>query len=210
MKVVLIGDSSVGKSALVHRFMENQSLAQSKATVGVAFFRRGVLDPETHEEHALQIWDTAGQEKFQSVTTHHYRNADAGLVVFDITNEMSFLSVDRWLNELRENTDPSVQLMLVGNKADLTQKRVVSEQRAMTYARNNALLYVETSSLWDRGTSARGYLMGIEPALVMLVKAVVEHHRAKGHNSFRLDMSGFYGSNKNFQLGSDEKAGCEC
>merc|ERR1719401_1912516 len=120
MKIVLIGDSSVGKSALVYRFIHNKLLTESKATVGIAFFKQNLVDTDTGEEYALQIWDTAGQEKFQSVTTHHYRAADGALLVFDISNENSFRNLDRWLYELRENTDVNVAVVLVGTKNDLS------------------------------------------------------------------------------------------
>jgi len=213
MKVVLIGDSSVGKSALAHRFIENSQLSLPKATVGIAFFRRTVVDPDTDEEHALQIWDTAGQEKFQSVTTHHYRNADGGLLVFDITSEASFLNLDRWLSELRENTEPGLQVMLVGSKVDLSPKRVVSEDRARAYAAKNGCLYAETSSMWDKHAGRRGVVMGVELLLLTLVKSIVQSHEDAGCN--RLDMAGFYGKKglNTVMLGEDDgmKAGpCEC
>merc|ERR1719181_1210592 len=138
MKIVLIGDSSVGKSALVYRFIHNQLPATSKATVGIAFFKQNLVDVESGEEYTLQIWDTAGQEKFQSVTTHHYRAADGALLVYDTTSESSFRNLDRWLNELYGNTEPSVCVTLVGTKVDLNTMRVVSEERGRAYARQNA------------------------------------------------------------------------
>merc|ERR1719159_193714 len=137
IKVVLIGDSSVGKSALVHRFLHNKPVADSKATVGIAFFKQNVVDPETNDEYTLQIWDTAGQEKFQSVTTHHYRAADGALLVFDISNENSFQNVDKWLYELRENTDPNVAVAMVGTKGDLSKQRAVAPEKAQAYAKAN-------------------------------------------------------------------------
>lgn len=216
MKIVLIGDSSVGKSALVHRFTQNQPLGVSKATVGIAFFKRTVNDPETGEDHAVQIWDTAGQEKFQSVTTHHYRAADGALLVFDITNEASFHNLDRWLNELHENTEPSVQVILVGSKVDLSQKRAVSEAQAQAYALDNDLLYAETSAVWDKTwAGGQGNMMGVERVFLTAVQAIIRQQQDAGSNPLRLDMTGVYGAFKkggNIMLGEkeEESNACDC
>mmetsp|Transcript_110696 Transcript_110696/g.174474 ORF Transcript_110696/g.174474 Transcript_110696/m.174474 type:complete len:217 (-) Transcript_110696:72-722(-) len=216
MKIVLIGDSSVGKSALVTRFVQNQLPPTSKATVGIAFFKQIVVDPETNEEYTLQIWDTAGQEKFQSVTTHHYRAADGCLLVYDTTNEASFRNLDRWLNELYENTEPSVVVTLVGTKVDLAMtRRVVSEERGKAYARQNGLHYAETSALWDKRWvgNGRGTATGVEQVFLSLVQAIVRQHRDMGHNPGRIDMSGFSPSaNNSVHLGGDggSRGGCEC
>jgi len=211
MKIVLIGDSSVGKSALVTRFVQNQLPANSKATVGIAFFKQIVVDPETNEEYTLQIWDTAGQEKFQSVTTHHYRAADGALLVYDTTNEASFRNLDRWLNELYENTEPSVVVTLVGTKVDLNTRRVVSEERGRAYARQNGLNYAETSALWDKRwvANGRGAAAGVEQVFLSLVQAIVRKQRDMGHNPLRIDMSGFTRSapNSSVQLGEERSKG---
>eukprot|EP00438_Fugacium_kawagutii_P028166 Skav233605 [mRNA] locus=scaffold109:61868:65444:+ [translate_table: standard] len=124
--------SEVGKSALVYRFINNKLLADPKATVGISFFKQTLWDPVMNQQYPLQIWDTAGQEKFQSVTTHHYRAADGALLVFDIANERSFQNLDKWLSELRENTDPSVVVALVGTKTDLAAQRQVPSERAQS------------------------------------------------------------------------------
>lgn len=218
MKIVLVGDSSVGKSALVYRFIHNSLLAESKATVGVAFFKQNLVDPETHEEYTLQIWDTAGQEKFQSVTTHHYRAADGALLVFDIANERSFMNLDKWLYELRENTEPTVKVAVVGTKVDLNHKRQVSQERALAYARANGLIYVETSSLWDkRWGTGKELVTGVERIFVKLMRAIVQQHREIGHNPMRLDTSGFYEAHRGggvniggYHQGRNRDAGCEC
>mmetsp|Transcript_24102 Transcript_24102/g.47309 ORF Transcript_24102/g.47309 Transcript_24102/m.47309 type:complete len:267 (+) Transcript_24102:235-1035(+) len=152
-KVVLIGDSCVGKSALVHRLEWDRPLQDSQATVG-ALFSRYILQGEgsgAGAAQSVQIWDTAGQEKFKSVTTHHYRAAHAALLVFDITSEESFESLDRWLEEVRECTVPETVLVLVGNKADLDEQRCVSSEKAQAYAEQEGMsLFFETSCNWSR------------------------------------------------------------
>jgi len=192
MKVVLIGDSSVGKSALVYRFIHNQALTNSKATVGIHFFKQNVIDPDTNEEYNMQLWDTAGQEKFQSVTTHHYRATDGALLVFDVSNEASFHNLDKWLAELRENTDPHVFVVLVATKCDLTNQRRVQRQRAQAYARTNDLLYVETSSVWDKHDVGLedGIAQGVEGVMLTVLRGIVKQH-SEGNNPARLDVSTF-------------------
>mmetsp|Transcript_4647 Transcript_4647/g.14979 ORF Transcript_4647/g.14979 Transcript_4647/m.14979 type:complete len:219 (-) Transcript_4647:129-785(-) len=218
MKIVLIGDSSVGKSALVNRFIHNKLLNESKATVGIAFFKQHLVDEDSGQEYALQIWDTAGQEKFQSVTTHHYRAADGALLVFDISNERSFQSLDKWLAELRENTDPNVVVALVGTKVDLAHKRVVAPERAQAYAKNNGLLYMETSSYWEKskGTN-KDVTVGVERIFLQLLRAIVQQQRDLGRNPTMLDISSYHEANRGTRMslsddsgrGQREK-GCEC
>lgn len=199
MKIVLIGDSSVGKSALVYRFVHNKQITESKATVGIAFFKQNLIDPDTREEYGMQIWDTAGQEKFQSVTTHHYRAADGALVVFDISSEQSFISVDKWLAELRDNTDPNVAVALVGTKGDLSHKRAVPSERARAYAQEHGLLYMETSALWDKCQgSPQDFSTGVESVFTKLLRDATRRRREEGDGRTpptRLDISG-YGSGK--------------
>mmetsp|Transcript_96677 Transcript_96677/g.242520 ORF Transcript_96677/g.242520 Transcript_96677/m.242520 type:complete len:220 (-) Transcript_96677:122-781(-) len=219
MKIVLIGDSSVGKSALVYRFIHNKPLADSKATVGIAFFKQNLVDSETGEDYTLQIWDTAGQEKFQSVTTHHYRAADGALLVFDISSEQSFLHLDKWLWELRENTDPNVVVALVGTKVDLSTKRAVAQDRAQAYAKANGLLYMETSSLWDKYQgNGKDVVAGVERVFLKLLRAVVQQQRDLGRNPARLDISSYGEANRGkgaVTLGGDSGRGsrdndCPC
>eukprot|EP00930_Biecheleria_cincta_P003476 TRINITY_DN104410_c0_g1_i1.p1 TRINITY_DN104410_c0_g1~~TRINITY_DN104410_c0_g1_i1.p1 ORF type:complete len:213 (+),score=34.50 TRINITY_DN104410_c0_g1_i1:181-819(+) len=193
MKVVLIGDSSVGKSAIVYRFINNSLLADSKATVGISFFKQTLADQATGQQYPLQIWDTAGQEKFQSVTTHHYRAADGALLVFDISNERSFQNLGKWLNELRDNTDPNVVVALVGTKADLAQRRAVSSEIAQNYARQNGLLYMETSSCWNKFEGGQQDLVvGVEQVFLRLVRSIVQKQQEVGRNPTRLDTSGYH------------------
>mmetsp|Transcript_50213 Transcript_50213/g.129454 ORF Transcript_50213/g.129454 Transcript_50213/m.129454 type:complete len:218 (+) Transcript_50213:125-778(+) len=217
MKIVLIGDSSVGKSALVYRFIHNRALSDSKATVGIAFFKQNLVDADTGKEYTLQIWDTAGQEKFVSVTTHHYRAADGALLVFDITNDQSFTNLDKWLAELRENTDPNVAVALVGTKVDLQAKRVVSVDRAQAYAKANGLIYMETSSIWDKyqGTP-KELVTGVDRVFLKLLRAVVQQQMDQGRNPARLDISGYgEAARGKVNLGDDSgrgrpQGGCEC
>ncbi|KAA8520261.1 hypothetical protein F0562_014517 [Nyssa sinensis] len=117
LKVVLIGDSAVGKSQLLSRFTRNEFSLDSKATIGVEFQTRTlVIDQKTVK---AQIWDTAGQERYRAVTSAYYRGALGAMLVYDMTKRQSFDHVARWLEELRGHADKNIIIMLVGNKSDL-------------------------------------------------------------------------------------------
>ncbi|KAF4367569.1 hypothetical protein F8388_009187 [Cannabis sativa] len=144
-KIVLIGDSAVGKSNLLSRFATNQFDPTSKATIGVEF-QTQVVDIDGKEIKA-QIWDTAGQERFRAVTSAYYRGAVGALVVYDITRKTTFESVKRWLDELTTHCDTTVARMLVGNKCDLENLRDVSVDEAKSFAEEEGLFFMETSAL---------------------------------------------------------------
>ncbi|OAY32887.1 ras-related protein RABA5e [Manihot esculenta] len=144
-KIVLIGDSAVGKSNLLSRFARNEFDSNSKATIGVEF-QTQVVDIDGKEIKA-QIWDTAGQERFRAVTSAYYRGAVGVLIVYDITRRTSFDSVKRWLDELTTHCDTTVARMLVGNKYDLENIREVSAEEGKSLAEEEGLFFMETSAL---------------------------------------------------------------
>ncbi|KAL9325440.1 hypothetical protein ACSQ67_006085 [Phaseolus vulgaris] len=127
-KVVLIGDSGVGKSNLLSRFTRNEFSLESKSTIGVEFATRSIrVDDKVVK---AQIWDTAGQERYRAITSAYYRGAVGALLVYDVTRHVTFENVERWLKELRDHTDANIVVMLVGNKADLRHLRAVSTEDA--------------------------------------------------------------------------------
>ncbi|RDX72042.1 Ras-related protein RABA5e [Mucuna pruriens] len=144
-KVVLIGDSAVGKSNLLSRFARNEFDANSKATIGVEF-QTQVVEIDGKEVKA-QIWDTAGQERFRAVTSSYYRGAVGALVVYDITRRGTFDSINRWLQELTTQNDSTIARMLVGNKCDLENIREVSTEEGKSLAEEEGLFFMETSAL---------------------------------------------------------------
>ena len=150
--VILVGAAYVGKTALLYRYILDDIPEGLTSTVGVEFTKRAVVHRESGSKVQLHIWDTAGQERFKSVTKHHYRGADACLLVFDISNKDSFDELPNWLAELRENSGPDCIVFLIGNKVDLDAeaKRVVSKAEATRYAKQHKLNYRETSSFWPR------------------------------------------------------------
>ncbi|MFS7986087.1 putative small GTP-binding protein [Helianthus anomalus] len=152
-KVVLIGDSGVGKSNLLSRFTRNEFSLESKephytrpkSTIGVEFATR-TLQVEGKTVKA-QIWDTAGQERYRAITSAYYRGALGALLVYDVTKPTTFDNVSRWLKELRDHADSNIVIMLIGNKTDLRHLRAVAIEDAQTFAEKEGLSFIETSAL---------------------------------------------------------------
>ncbi|EYC40167.1 hypothetical protein Y032_0626g825 [Ancylostoma ceylanicum] len=144
-KVVLIGDSGVGKSNLLSRFARNSFNLESKTTIGVEFATKTVeIDGKLIK---AQIWDTAGQERYRAITSAYYRGAVGALLVYDISKQNTLDSCERWLRELREFSNESVSVMLVGNKLDLRHFRAIPTEVALKFAEKNHLAFIETSAL---------------------------------------------------------------
>ncbi|XP_039138288.1 ras-related protein RABA5d-like [Dioscorea cayenensis subsp. rotundata] len=144
-KVVIIGDSAVGKSNLLSRYARNEFNPHSKATIGVEFQTQSMeIDGK---EIKAQIWDTAGQERFRAVTSAYYRGAVGALVVYDISRRTTFDSVARWLQELETHSDSTIARILVGNKCDLENIREVPVEEGKELAEEQGLFFMETSAL---------------------------------------------------------------
>lgn len=144
-KIVVIGDSAVGKSNLLSRYARDEFDLNTKATVGVEF--QTVCVEINGKEVKAQIWDTAGQERFRAVTSAYYRGAVGALIVYDISRRTTFESVSRWLEELNTHCDTAVARILVGNKCDLEDIRDVSVEEGKSVAESEGLFFIETSAL---------------------------------------------------------------
>jgi len=144
-KVVVIGDSGVGKSNLLSRFTRDEFNIESKSTIGVEFATRSVS--VAGKTIKAQIWDTAGQERYRAITSAYYRGAVGALVVYDITKDVSFENVEKWLAELKENATADITMLLVGNKTDLAAQRAVSTERGKAYAAERSITFLEASAL---------------------------------------------------------------
>lgn len=144
-KIVLTGDSGVGKSNILGRFTRNEFNLESKSTIGVEFATRTVnVDDKIIK---AQIWDTAGQERYRAITSAYYRGAVGAMLMYDISKPETYENVNRWLNELHEHAVPQIVIMLVGNKCDLKHLRAVATEEAQAFAEENKLLFIETSAL---------------------------------------------------------------
>ncbi|CAI5445486.1 unnamed protein product [Caenorhabditis angaria] len=146
-KLLIIGDSGVGKSSLLLRFADNTFSENYITTIGVDFKIR-TMDIDG-QRVKLQIWDTAGQERFRTITSTYYRGTHGVVVVYDVTNGESFGNVKRWLQEIEKNCD-SVHKVLVGNKCEDNERRVVLESDARNYADSMNIKLFETSAKEDR------------------------------------------------------------
>jgi len=143
-KLLLIGDSGVGKSCLLLRFADHTYTESYISTIGVDFKIRTIeLDGKTIK---LQIWDTAGQERFRTITSSYYRGAHGIIVVYDVTDLESFNNVKQWLNEIDRYASENVCKLLVGNKCDLVSKKVVDFDTAKEFAEKLSIPFLETSA----------------------------------------------------------------
>lgn len=144
-KYIIIGDSAVGKSCLLLQFTDKRFRKEHDLTIGVEFGAKSLtLDDKVLK---LQIWDTAGQENFRSITRSYYRGAISAFLVYDVTKRESFEHLTNWIEEARHNGNQHMSIMLIGNKTDLDTDRVVSTTEGETFARQNGILFMETSAL---------------------------------------------------------------
>lgn len=153
-KIVLVGDTSVGKTNIVSRYIKNSLPKNQNPTIGVEFATR-VVSLQSGRTVKAQIWDTAGQERYHAIVSAHYRRAIGALLVYDITNARSFGNAQRWIEELKSKAEPDIVIMLVGNKIDLALKnpelRQVSNEQAKKFAQVEGLMFVETSAITSTG-----------------------------------------------------------
>merc|ERR1711998_710838 len=143
-RLVLLGDSAVGKSSLVLRFVRGQFFEYQESTIGAAFLTQTVALNDTTVK--FEIWDTAGQERYHSLAPMYYRGAAAAIVVYDITNRDTFQRAKAWVKELQRQGNPNIVIALAGNKSDLNSKRKVEPDEAESYANDNGIFFIETSA----------------------------------------------------------------
>ena len=144
-KSILVGDSYVGKTNILSKYIKNEFNQNTKSTVGVEFGTK-ILKIEDKIIKA-QVWDTAGQERYKSITSAYYKGAKGAFIVYDITNRETFESVDKWIQDLNMNSDKNITLLLIGNKKDLEDKRDVTKEEGEEKAKSFGLAFLETSAL---------------------------------------------------------------
>ena len=144
LKYIVIGDSSVGKSNILLRYTHNQFNEEYQSTIGVEFGAKNIKI--NNKIYRIQIWDTAGQENFRSITRAYYKNSVCALVVYDITKRESFENVQSWIQDCRNQSPKTIIMILVGNKNDLENERDVSFDEGEQFAKNNNMIFYETSA----------------------------------------------------------------
>ncbi|EJU02820.1 GTP-binding protein RAB5 [Dacryopinax primogenitus] len=151
-KLVLLGESAVGKSSLVLRFVKDQFDDYRESTIGAAFLTQTVqLEDGTTVK--FEIWDTAGQERYKSLAPMYYRSAACAICVYDITQSASLEKAKSWIRELQRQADPSIVIALCGNKSDLAARRQVSQEEAQKFAEEEGLMWCETSAKTGEGVN---------------------------------------------------------
>lgn len=144
-KIIIIGDSGVGKSSLTLRATKNQFQDYYNATVGFEFFSQNIKMDDTIIK--LQMWDTCGQEIYRSLISSFYKNSSLAMIMYSIEDEESFRHLDYWIKEIKNNSNPNIKIILIGNKVDLEDKRTVSKEEEEKFAKENGIEEVyETSA----------------------------------------------------------------
>ncbi|XP_053321278.1 ras-related protein Rab-19 [Spea bombifrons] len=181
-KIILIGDSNVGKTSVVHRFQSGVFSDKHQNTIGVDFTVRS-LNIEG-KKVKVQVWDTAGQERFRTITQSYYRSAHGAIIAYDITRRQTFESVPHWIHEVERFGAANLMVMLIGNKSDLLEERQILFEEACTLAENRGLLAVlETSAKEARNIDEVFLLMAKE----LIARNTLHFHKESPRNSFALD-----------------------
>ena len=143
-KIILIGNSGVGKSSILQRYMKQTFSPNYKITIGVDFLMKSLKINEQIVK--LQVWDTAGQEKYRSMISSYYRGAHVALIVFDLTSHTSFEALPLWIENFYKNGPEQKNTILIGNKKDLVEERQVTQEEAELFSQTNNMIYFETSA----------------------------------------------------------------
>ena len=195
-KLILVGDSYVGKTNILSKYIKNEFNQNTKSTVGVEFGAK-LLKIEDKIIKA-QIWDTAGQERYKSITSAYYKGAKGAFIVYDITNRLTFESVDKWIQDLNLNSDKNITLLLIGNKKDLADKRDVTKEEGEEKAKSFGLAFLETSALTGEN---------IDKVFDYMLKEVYNKITIEKANSGEIDYINI-GNNIEINEQSEKKSAC--
>ena len=164
-KIIVIGDSSVGKTNLLSRFVKNQFSTDSKPTIGVDFATKTVSIDRKNIK--VQVWDTAGQERFKAFSSAYYNGSHAAIIVYDISNRESFENVKNWVLELKTHLEiKNLVVMLIGNKSDLENVRAITEEEGRSLAEEYDFFFMETSAKKNEANEvSKAFMVIIEEVL---------------------------------------------
>ncbi|KAK9516926.1 hypothetical protein VZT92_024832 [Zoarces viviparus] len=201
-KIILVGDSDVGKTCVVQSFKSGIFIAKQQNTIGVDFTVR-TLDIDG-KKVKMQVWDTAGQERFRTITQSYYRSAHGALVAYDITRRSTFESVSQWIREVEQFGASSVVLILIGNKSDLHAQRQVLFEDACTLAENNGVLAALETSAKEA--------QNVEAAFILMARELLARNGMTIVDEISQDSPQFMLSNSSHPVrgtgSSDKKCGC--
>ena len=162
LKLILLGDSGVGKTNLISRYISNNFDENTRATIGVEFFCKN-FRINKKRTIKVEIWDTAGQERYKAITSVYYKGAKGAFIVYDITLRKTFENIDKWIGEIKERTTDDVKLIIIGNKTDLNNEREVKSEEALIKYQDMDIPLIETSALEDTN---------VNEAFINLIKIV--------------------------------------
>jgi len=198
-KVVLLGDSGVGKTSIAVRYVQGLFADDQPSTIGASFFTKR-LQADNYKVK-MQIWDTAGQERFRSMAPMYYRGSQGAVVMYDVGNEESFTGIEQWINDLRDGVQGPLVIAIVGNKCDIEPtKRVISPERGKEFALSHECLFFETSAKCDTGIADLFQRICQE-----IVKVHAKSQAANPQNSAPQSQGIFVDSKQ-----PEPKPGCKC
>ena len=178
IKLLIVGDTNVGKTNFIYRFIENKFVPNYMATTGIDL--KTTTIEINGKKIRIQLWDTAGQEKYRSITKNLFLKVQGILAVFDITNENSFLNLKTWMKSIKEECGSHIKVIIVGNKSDLEEQRAISKNEAISYAKEEKVEYIEASPKTGEN---------IKNAIKKKKKKVMENMETTNDFSFTLDSS---------------------
>lgn len=169
IQLIIIGESSVGKTSILYKYTQGFFTTQHLATVGLEYFTK----EEKVDDKVIRVkfWDTAGQEQYKSLTRNFYRNSDGVVIVFDVTSKASFMKVQDWVDSVSDNTEKHIKMILIGNKIDLP--REVSKEEGKKMADSYGIKYFETSAKEN---------IGIDESMQAIINEVIEDKKPKQTN----------------------------
>ena len=196
-KLIIIGDSTTGKTNILSKYLNNKFDRDSKSTIGMELGNKSFKIK--NDTVNCQIWDTAGQERYRSMTKAYYQGALGAFIVYDITRRNTFENVENWMNDLRKCSDKKVTIILLGNKNDLENEREVKTEEGEMFAKNNDMAFMETSAL--NGTN-----------IDIAFKSLVEEVYSKCHKEFEsvTNVEIMKGSIINLDDNQDDKPKSKC
>ena len=194
-KLILVGDSCVGKSNILLKYLKNEFDPNSRATVGVEFGTKNIIID--NKKIKIQIWDTAGEERYRSITSAYYKGAKGAFIVYDITRKSTFDNIDKWISDLKLNGDKNICIIILGNKSDLDDKREVSKEGGIKKSEMYKTAFMETSAL--NGDN-------IEKAFDELIEQIIKNNQSFFENSNKKEID--MGVNLNDTNKNNDKSKC--
>ena len=193
-KIILVGDTSVGKTNIINKYIKNEFHEDFCATIGVEFSHKQFII-DNHKIKA-QIWDTAGQERYKSITKAYYKGAKGAFIVYDITRKDTFDNIDKWRNELISSCNQEINIMLIGNKCDLEDQRMITKEQGEEKAKSFGFSFLETSAFSGEN---------LEKGFEMLIKEIYQRYKVEQKSGDYLDLGGGV---EDLKISKKNKKGC--